>query len=165
MSTVTEEDELIDFIECLGDRCSQIADEIKNRICRKAIRVINNWKGNMTIAGHTVHWRGKDCLRDGDYPNNFNFFDILSIQIQDYIYEEINPYLEESIEAVLANELSKVTPSERVVLEYSLLHEVDDYEDVYDESKLIGVLFSRFHEMLNEHWSTSKKIGEWSLRH
>lgn len=161
----TEEDKLIDFIEDLGDRCYHMADEIKTRICRKAIRTMNNWKDDMTIEGYTVHWKGKDIFCDDDYPNDFSFFDILSIQIQSHSYEEINPYLEESIDAVLANELTKVIPSERLVLDYSLLHEVDDYEDVHDESKLIGTLFSRFHEMLNEHWSTSKKIEDWSLRH
>lgn len=162
---MTEEEKLIDFVEFLGERCSYTASKLKTRICRRAIRTINSWKGDMTIKGHTVHWSIKDCLRDGDYPHNFNFIDILSIQIQEYTYEEINPYLKDCIKAVLSNELTKVSASERVVLDYSVLPELDDYDEVYDEDKLIDSLLFCLQEILDEHWSTSKKIDKWSLKY
>lgn len=140
------------FVYDLADWCRDIVDDIIPRICHRAIRRMNHWEDPITVDGHTL--TGKVFAVDGGYPKSFNFFDVLSIQIQEYNYDEINPYLRDAIEDVLEYEMSLLPRAERLVLYYSTAGLADDYG--CDNQLLQSRLFDCFHDMLNEHWETKK---------
>lgn len=157
---IKEIDQLKNFINDFAEWCECIvAREIIPLVCRRAIRRMNHWKEPIEINGSQIYWSGIDSLLDGDYPSNFNFFDILSIQIQNYYYDEINPYLREAIEGVLEYELSKLSNAERLVMEYSIIGDCELYE--CDHEQVINALFNEFHDQLNDHWKYTKKIQNY----
>lgn len=153
-----------EFICGLEGCCNYVAGNLIPLICKRAIRRMNNWKGEASVKGCKIKWRGKDALLCGDYPKSFSFFDILSIQIQNYSYDEINPYLRDTIEDVLNYEKSRLSSSEQIVLDYSQIREVECGKYVCDVERLTSELFSCFHDMLNEHYGT-KKIESYTLNH
>lgn len=153
-----------EFICNLEDSCSHVARILIPLICKRAIRRMNNWKGEASVNGCKIKWRGKDALLCGDYPKSFSFFDILSIQIQDYSYDEINPYLRDTIVDVLNYEKSLLSSTEQIVLDYSQIREVECGKYECDVEHLTSELFSCFHYLLNEHYGT-KKIKNYTLNH
>ena len=128
-----------DFICQFESECQSYANDIILRICKKAIRVMNQQEA--TLAGST-----------DDYPNNFTFYDILSIELQDRSYNEINPFLEDFIVSTLENEYDKVKGIEKLVLEYSECTENSEC----DINKVKRNIYEQFHTMLNEHYSIKK---------
>jgi hypothetical protein len=94
-----------------------------------------------------------------DYPNNFTFYDILSIELQDRSYNQINPFLEDFIVSTLENEYDKVKGIEKLVLEYSECSE----DSECDIEKVKRNIYEQFHSMLNEHY-TIKKIQNYIER-
>ena len=73
-----------EYITQLENRCHNMAQRIITRLCKRAMREMNLLEA--TMAGST-----------DDYPKDFKFIDILSIELQDRTEEEINPFLEDYI--------------------------------------------------------------------
>ncbi|MGL5980689.1 MAG: hypothetical protein ACRCZY_07435 [Phocaeicola sp.] len=127
------------FILQFESGCKSYANDIIMRICKRAIRELN--KQESTLAGSS-----------DDYPDSFKFFDILSIERQDRSYEEINPFIEDYIEATLDNEYDKIQGLERLALDYSecYINSECDYEQVRQNIR------EQFQDLLNKHYSTNK---------
>ena len=134
-----KENKDFDFICQFESECQSYAKDIILRICKKAIKVMNQQKA--TLAGST-----------DDYPNGFTFFDILSIELQDRCYDEINPFLEDFVMNTLENEYDKIKGIEKLVLEYSECTENSEC----DIDKVKRNIHERFHTILNQHYSIKK---------
>ena len=85
-----------------------MAENIITRLCKRAMREMNQLEA--TMAGST-----------DDYPKDFKFIDILSIELQDKIAEEINPFLEDYIWAALETEQNNLSSEESFILEQAYL--------------------------------------------
>jgi hypothetical protein len=133
------ENKEFDLICQFESECQNYAKSIILRICKNAIKVIN--KQEAKLAGST-----------DDYPTNFNFFDILSVELQDRSYDEINPYLEDFVENTLDVEYDKISGIEKLVLEYSECSERSEC----DIEKVKSNIYSQFHIMMNEHYCLRK---------
>lgn len=121
--------------------CNSFANDILTVVCKRAIRKMNKWNPNLA-CGHD------------DYPTNFKFFDILSVELQTYSYCDINPYLEDAVEGALASEYDKLSPQEKFfVRNYNC-----SFAENFDDTAIIMLLNERFNKLYNEHWSESKKI-------
>lgn len=154
------EDKVNKFVYELEDRCNSLSEDIIELVCKRSIRRMNNWKEDLNCGKYKILWTGKDSLLPRHYPKNFTFFDILSIQIQNYSYDEINPHLEDAIRGVLEYEYGKLDELEKLVLDYSICSK--DYE--CDYFGLIDKIFEYFHNMLNDHWYKTKKITNFEMR-
>lgn len=146
------------FIYDIEDECQNIANRLIPLVCRRAIRRMNSWKGEDVIDGHKFKWEGKDALLDGDYPKSFTFFDILSIQIQNFSYDEINPYLHDAIVDMLWYEVSLLSHAEQFVMEHSYIVIGNCGKCECDRLHLESELCFCFSEMLNKHCENTKKI-------
>lgn len=129
----------------IQDHCDGFADGIITRVCKRAIRRINSW--------------GQHALPDG-YPSKFTNFDILSVELQSKYYSEISPYLEDAVGGALESEYKRLSPEERFFVNYSECY----YDEGFDWESIIKKIRKRFHEMLNEHYSNSKKIEDYLWR-
>lgn len=145
------EKDCLDFICEIERDCEKLSRDIISRICKRAIRRMNKQEkdSHMRFASVT-----------DEFPDKFSFFDILSIEIQEYDYDEINPFLREYIEKMLEEEYYNVSTIERFVLDHSECVKFLDCDYAAVEQKL----FNAFHNMLNEHWSNTKKIKEYLLK-
>ncbi len=133
--------ELIDNIE---RECVHLSKDIIDKVCRRAMRVMNSNLG-FIIAD--------------DYPNTFRFIDYLSCEIQSKTYDEIffpGRLLEDYIEDTLDKELDQLTAVEKTVLSYSDF--TPQVGEGYDWCDIKPRIYSRFHELLNQHWAETKKI-------
>jgi hypothetical protein len=128
-----------EYITQLENRCHNMAQRIITRLCKRAMRGMNQLEA--TMAGST-----------DDYPKDFKFIDILSIELQDRTEEEINPFLEDYIRTALEDEQNKLSAEESFVLEQAYL----DYQFNVDEAEITGQIRSRFYELLNEHYELKK---------
>lgn len=140
------EQDYIDFITRLESDCDFYSQDIISRLCKRAIKVMNKLDSNLA------------CSND-DYPLTFSFYDILSIEIQERCYNEINPFLEDFIETTLDDEYEKLPALERFVLD----HCAHDKQLEYDSQAIEKKIFDAFHEMLNEHYET-RKIQDYLIR-
>jgi hypothetical protein len=150
-----------DFIDEFVQDCDYASRDIITKVCKRAIRRMNNWHEDASIRGYKIKWEGKDGLLDGEFPLSFTFFDILSIQIQTYGYDEINPFLRDGIEDVLEYEFNKLPEPERIVVNYS------EYPENYeiDNRRILDKIFDCFHVMLNDHWAGTEKIRRYEMNH
>ena len=128
-----------EYITQLEDRCHSMANSIITRLCKKAMRGMNQLEA--TLAGST-----------DDYPSNFKFIDILSIELQDRIEEEINPFLENYIWTALEEEQNNLSAEESFILEQAHL----DYNYEVDYAEITRQIRHRFYELLNEHYELKK---------
>lgn len=128
-----------EYITQLEDRCHSMAEHIITRLCKKAMRGMNQLEA--TLVSST----------DG-YPKNFKFIDILSIELQNKIEEEINPSLEDYIRTTLEEEQNNLSAEERFVLEQAYL----DYNYEVDDAEITRQIRSRFYELVNEHYELKK---------
>ncbi len=132
-------------LEKIQEQCSNFADELFTLVCKRAMRTINTWMAHV--------------LPNADeYPNTFTTFDILSVQFQSMGFDEIAPYLHDAIDGALSTAYESLSKQEKFFIEYSecyismrtlTLEEVD--KKIYD----------RFVDLLNDHWSNSKKIQKF----
>ena len=128
-----------EYITQLENKCHSMAENIITRLCKRAMRGMNQLEA--TLVSST-----------DDYPKNFKFIDVLSIELQDRIEEEINPVLEDYIWTALEDEQNNLSSEERFVLEQAYL----DYNYDVDYSEITSQIRSRFHELLNEHYELKK---------
>ena len=128
-----------EFINHLENKCYKMAGHIITRLCKRAMREMNQLEA--TMAGST-----------DDYPSSFKFIDILSIELQDRTEEEINPFLEDYVWTTLEEERQKLSSEETFILEQAYL----DYQYEVDYSEITSQIRSRFYELLNEHYELKK---------
>lgn len=89
---------------------------------------------------------------------HLHLFSIVKRQTE--YYEEINPLLEDAIEDALVAEYNELKPIEKIIVSYS-----DCSDILYDETTSIGNrLMTCYHELLNQHYSNSKKIKDFELK-
>ena len=128
-----------EYITQVENRCHSMAENIITRLCKRAMREMNQLEA--TMAGST-----------DDYPKDLKFIDILSIELQDKIEEEINPVLEDYIWAALETEQNNLSSEESFILEQAYL----DYRYEVDYAEITRQIRSRFYELLNEHYELKK---------
>lgn len=128
----------------IQDQCNDFAEDIIKLICKRAIRRINSW----------------DVRLSDDYPRKFSNFDILSIERQSKTYDEISPYLEDAVEGALEYEYDRLPDNEKFFVDYSECY----YDEGVDPENIQKKIHDRFHDMLNEHYSNSKKIDDFMWR-
>lgn len=126
-------------LRCIESYCNTYAKDILATVCKRAIRKLNVLEPSLA-CGHD------------DYPSNFKFFDILSIELQTYSYCDINPYLESTVEGTLLNEYEKLTPQEKFFVENCNC----SYSEILDETEVLEMLREHFNKLYNEHWQLKK---------
>ncbi len=134
-------EELINSIE---SECNSLAKEIIDKVCRRAMREMNSRLG---------------FIINDDYPNTFRFIDYLACEIQSKSYNEIffpGNLLENYINETLDKEYDNLTVIEKMVLSYADF--TPQAGEGYDWNDPQPQIFTRFNELLNEHWVESKKI-------
>lgn len=134
-------EELINSIE---RECYSLAQEIIDKVCRRAMREMNSRLG---------------LIISDDYPNLFRFIDYLACEIQSKTYNEIffpGHLLENYIVETLDKEYNNFTVIEKTVLSYADF--TPQAGKGYDWNDPKPQISSRFHELLNKHWVESKKI-------
>lgn len=120
------------------NECKNLAQPIIDKLCRRAMRSMNK---------KTAEYFGCE-----DYPSTFSFIDILSIKIQDYSLDEINPHLEKYIDSTLDLEYKKLSKLEKLVISYSdcSLSMQTNYYGCHDN------IYITFCKLLDEHYSLKK---------
>lgn len=141
----TEEEKMLRDLE---EQCSNISNEILDTLCKRVIREIKKWPS--------------DALAYADnFPSNFNFFDILSVDYQTMFWDEINPELLGSIENLVSLMYKELPIKEQFFIEnsecYTLTRSLDSEE-------IESAIMDKFVEMLNNHYATSKKIENFELK-
>lgn len=131
-------DKEIDLILEFESECMEIAQPIINRLCKRSMRTMNKKTANYF-----------DCE---DYPSTFSFIDILSIKIQEYSFDEINPNLEEYIDSTLQIEFEKLPRLERLAIAYCDCSK--DMQSKYNGSQ--PNIYIAFRKLLDEHYYLKK---------
>ncbi len=135
--------EISDLRERAYDNARDFAnfdEEIIGKICRRAIKLMNE----------TLEF----IFSGGDFPNNFTFYDCLTVLYQSRTFDEMGygSMLEDHIEDVLYDEIDNLSPMERIIL---LSSELD--EDLDTDIEAIHVkIFNHFKELLDKHAYTQK---------
>ena len=117
-----------EYITQLENRCHSMAEHIITRLCKRAMREMNQLEA--TLIGST-----------DNYPPKFKFIDILSIELQDRTEDEINPFMKDYIWTALEDEQNNLSSEERFVLEQAYL----DYNYEVNYSEITSQIRSRFH--------------------
>ena len=139
-------EELINDIE---RDCTSLSNEIIDKVCRRAIHEINVKTKLFPLV-------------DG-YPKSFTFFDILSCEVQSKTYDEIvfsGRLVEDFIDSELDAQYDKLSEIEKTILAY--MDFTPDFGNDYEYCDPHKYFYSRFHELLNEHWANSKKIEHYN---
>ena len=110
-----------EYITQLENRCHSMAEDIITRLCKRAMRGMNQLEA--TLIGST-----------DNYPPKFKFIDILAIELQDRIEEEINPSLEDYIRTTLEEEQNNLSAEEAYKTKQEFLFSVST---VHPSNKLI----------------------------
>ena len=86
----------------------KIAEGIIRQLCKKAIDSMNRdyEKSEMSVFPE-------------DYPNDFSFFDKLSIEMETKSYDEIHPGLEDYVKGYLEAEYALLSPTDKSIIEQS----------------------------------------------
>ena len=133
-----DKDEL-DLIYEIERECNTLSRDIIIRLCKRAIKEMN--KQDAYLAGST-----------DDYHSSFSFFDILSIELQEKCYDEINPFLGDYVHSTLYSEYEKLPAIEKFVIDHS------DFADHLecDLQAIKSNIYEVFRAMLNKHYTTRK---------
>lgn len=125
-----------------------ISEVILTKVCNKAVRLINKWpKESLLFAD--------------DFPSDFNFFDILSVDFQNMIWDEINPDLQNALENLLYQIFEELPESEQFFI---LNRECYTKQNVLEQDDVINLLLGKFVKRINNHYSSSKKIENFELK-
>lgn len=141
----SEEENLLHEIQ---DQCSHIADELLTLVAKRAARIVNTWPVCVLSFAD-------------DYPNKFTIFDILSCEHQTKYWEEISPALEDAIDEALSTAYDSLSAKEKFFIEYS---ECYLKNQILCKEEIDRLVRDRFVEMLNNHWSETKKIQDFELK-
>ena len=114
------------FINGMERDCEKMSTDILNKLCKRAIKGMNTLEAK--LAGST-----------DDYPSDFRFFDILCVELETRTYDEINPYLQESVEGILMAEYDKLSSMEKFILDHSECWALMDGENDKIKKKILDV--------------------------
>lgn len=132
-----------DFIATLTGKCFDVAEDIYAKVCDQVIKQLNNLSDeNIAI--------------DGNFPPSFTYFDKLSHRVQSYSYEEIGENLEGTIQRLIQEEVSQLSPSEKLVLELSTVKFTPDNQS--DMTLVYNRIKACFEERLEERWEETAAI-------
>jgi hypothetical protein len=134
------------FINGIERECEEMSKSILEQLCKRAIKKMN--KLDSYLAGST-----------DDYPKNFTFFDILSIELETRTYNEINPHLQDYVEDTLLQEYDDLPRMERFILDHSESWALIDSDDDAIKKKI----FESFNYIRIQHLSL-KKIENYQLK-
>lgn len=132
----------IELLEEIQKQCSHFAQEVLTLVCKRAMRTINTWMVHVLPNAD-------------DYPNTFTTFDILSVLFQSMGFAEIAPYLEDAIDGALSSAYDSLSAQEKFFIAYS---DCNVYMRSLTIEEIDKIIYDRFVDMLNDHWSNSKKI-------
>lgn len=141
----TEEEKMLRDME---EQCSNLSNEIIETMCKRIIRAINKWPSDALAYAD-------------DFPSNFNFFDILSVDYQTMSWDEINPELLDSIENLVSIMYKELPIKEQFFMEYSECYTLNRS---LNSQEIESAIMDKFVEMLNNHYATSKKIEYFELK-
>lgn len=136
-------DKAIDFIYEIEQECEALSKDIIVRLCKRAIKKMNKREAKSSV---------RFAALTDDYPLEFSFFDILSIELQSNSCDDINPFLLDFVEDTIDNEYDKLPHTERFILDHSECTERMECDIQAVHCKIYNV----FHDMLNQHWTTRK---------
>ena len=124
-------DKFKNFLADLTGNCFDVAEDIYFDVCNKVEKRLNE---TFSI--------------EGNFPENFTFFDRLSQRKLSESYDEIAENLEESIRKMIEEEVANLSRAEKLVLEYSTI------EFTPDNRPDLQIVYNRimhcFEEMLTE---------------
>lgn len=138
----SEEENLLHEIQ---DQCSHIADELLTLAAKRINRTINTWPVFVIPCAD-------------DYPNKFTTYDILCCEYQSKTWAEISPLLENAIDGALSKAYESLTKQEKFFIEYS---ECYYNSRALDSDEICKLIYERFIQLINEHWSESRKIQDF----
>lgn len=138
----SEEEHLLQEIQ---DQCSHFAEELIELVCKRIKKIINSWPAYVIP--------GAD-----DYPNKFTTFDILCCEHQTKYWHEISPFLEDAIEGAISKAYDSLSSKDKFFIEYSECYYKTQF---LESSEIDNLLRSRFVELMNKHWSESRKIQDF----
>ena len=133
-----------ELIEIIEEECGAHAKVIIDKVCRRVMRIMN---------------KKLDSLISNDYPKKFRFIDFLSCEIQSKTFDELNfqgKLLKDYIDKLIDCEYDKLTNIEKTILSYSDF--TPQFGRGYEFCDIRYTILPRIIEMLNDHWSSSKKI-------
>lgn len=132
-----------DFIATLTGKCFDVAEDIYAKVCDQVIKRLNSLSDeNIAI--------------DGNFPPSFTYFDKLSHRVQSYSYDEIGENLEGIIQRLIQEEVSQLSPSEKLVLELSTVEFTPDNQS--DMALVYNRIKACFEERLKERWEETAAI-------
>lgn len=131
------------FISQLEDDCYPLIEEIIDTVCKNVIKRINTESEQISLCD--------------DLPQEFTFFDQLSVLHQSRDYDEIffpNGVLEDYIDNSIELELNELPQKDKIILWYSNCHsEFGNEYDVFDARNICNQHFNdlqnkRYEELL-----------------
>lgn len=142
------ESEEAKYLRDLESEITSLSEAIITQVCKKVIREISKWpKESLAFAD--------------DFPSNFNFFDILSVDFQSMYWDEINPELQEALDNLLYKIFEELPETEQF---FVLNRECYTKCNALDQESVTVLLADAFVNVLNKHYSTSKKIENSELK-
>ncbi len=136
--------ELENFISGVEEDFSDLADDIIDKVCKRAIKRMNKDMDNLHLV-------------TDDFPNNFTFFDRLSVLYDSRTYDEMgypDGMLERYITETLDGEIDSLPRIEKLILYYSNCYQ--SYVENDDSNDASYRAENRFKELLDEHTSLVK---------
>lgn len=137
---------LENFIKGISLECENMSDGILDRLCKRVIKNLNQL--DPTMASST-----------DDYPRDFKFFDRLCVELETKSYEDISPFMQETIEEYLMSEYKDLPKMEKFVLDHSECWDLMDSDD----SNIREKIFSAFADARSKHLKL-KKIENFMLK-
>lgn len=135
----SEEENLLHEIQ---NQCSSFAEELITLTAKRINRTINTWPVYVISCAD-------------DYPSRFTTYDILCCEYQSKTWDEISPLLEKAIDGALSKAYDSLSPEEKFFIKYS---ECYYNSRALDNNEIYKLIYDRFIELINEHWSESRKI-------
>lgn len=122
------------FISQLEDDCYPLVDEIIDAVCKNVVKRMNTEAEHISLCD--------------DMPQDFTFFDQLSVLHQSMDYDEIffpNGVLEDYIDKLIELELNELSRKDKIILWYSNCHsEFGDEYEVFDARYMCSQHFNDF---------------------
>lgn len=131
-----------EIIEKIEKECSELSKTVIANAIKRIFRDLNKLEASMLSE---------------NYPKNFNFVDVLSIESQTKSYEEIMPNLHDTLWNYVDSEYANMPACEGMVLDLTNAYEYANQECTEVKEKL----WSAFGQALNDHYEKTKKIQKF----
>lgn len=127
------------FISQIENDCYPLIDEIIDSVCKNVIKRINTESKQINLCD--------------DLPQEFTFFDQLSVLHQSRDYDEIffpNGVLEEYIDNSIEFELNRLSRKDKIILWYSNCH--SEFGNEYDIFEARHMCNQHFNDLQNKRY-------------